>query len=313
MLELKFVASIAERDVDFLLMEELSVSSEFRQWLSSRVFGEPVYQKEIGAWHSVSDSILGESDIVFLFEALDGPRTAILIENKIDAPPQQKQAERYRLRGEKGLKDGHWENYVTCVIAPQKYLVSANKSQTYDMELSYEEILAYFQSRSSRHARFAYRAKILLEAIEKNRRGYQAEHNDEMTKYVFDYISMASKDYAHLGVQEAAARPAGNTWIGFHPESLPKGIFMVHQMKSGFVKVFFDKRAEFFDLLEAKYSTNLPDNASIEITGKSVAISVVVPKLEPLSLLFSEQEEKVKQALNELSQLEKIVSKHGGI
>ena len=77
MLELKFVASMAERDVDFLLMEELSVSVEFRQWLSSRVFGEPVYQKEIGAWHSVSDAILCESDIVFLFEALDGPRTAM--------------------------------------------------------------------------------------------------------------------------------------------------------------------------------------------------------------------------------------------
>ena len=85
MLELKFVASIAERDIDLLVMEELSVSTEFREWFSSRVFGEPIYQSEIGTWHSVSDVQLGESDLVFLFEAVDGPRTAVLIENKIDA------------------------------------------------------------------------------------------------------------------------------------------------------------------------------------------------------------------------------------
>jgi len=108
MLELKFVASIAERDIDLLVMEELSVSEEFREWFSSRVFGEPIYQSKIGTWHSVSDSQLGESDLIFLFEAVDGSRVAILIENKIDAPPQPKQGERYRLRGEKGQKEGYW-------------------------------------------------------------------------------------------------------------------------------------------------------------------------------------------------------------
>ena len=70
--ELKFVASIAERDIDLLILEELSVSNEFREWLSSRIFGEPFYAAELGAWHSISDAQLGESDIIFLFEAIDG-------------------------------------------------------------------------------------------------------------------------------------------------------------------------------------------------------------------------------------------------
>ena len=154
MLELKFVASIAERDIDLWVMEELSVSIEFREWFSSRVFGEPIYQSEIGAWHSVSDAQLGESDIVFLFEAVDGPRTAILIENKIDAPPQPQQGKRYLLRGEKGLKEGYWEKFRTCVIAPSKYLTSSKHSKNYEVEISYEEMLAYFQSRCSRDDRF---------------------------------------------------------------------------------------------------------------------------------------------------------------
>lgn len=313
MLELRFVASIAERDVDLLVMEELSVSTEFREWFSSRVFGEPIYQSEIGAWHSVSDSQLGESDIVFLFEAVDGPRTAILIENKIDAPPQQQEGERYRLRGEKGLKEGYWENFRTCVIAPTKYLTSSKHSASYDTELSYEEILAYFQSRRPRGERFRYKARILLEGIEQNRRGYQPEHNEEMTNFVSDYFSFASEEFDHLGIQEAKPRPAGSTWVMFYPESLAKEIDLVHQLTAGLVKVFFNGLAESFDTLKEKYRSKLPGNASIDVAGKSVAISMKVPKVDPLTVSFLEQQDKVEQALQSLVLLEKLVSENGGI
>jgi hypothetical protein len=313
MIELKFVASIAERDIDLLIMEELSVSNEFREWFSSRVFGEPIYQSEIGTWHSVSDAQLGESDLIFLFEAVDGPRTAILIENKIDAPPQPQQGQRYRLRGEKGLKEGYWEKFKTCVIAPSKYLISFKHTESYDVEISYEEILAYFQSRSPRDRRFEYKARILLEGIEQNRRGYQPEYNEEMTKFVSDYFAFASEEYAHLGMQEAKPRPAGSTWVMFYPKSLPKEISLVHQLTAGFVKVFFNGQAESFDRLREKYSSKLPDDASIDIAGKSVAISMKVPKVDPLSIPFSEQLEKIKLALQSLSSLEKLVATNGGI
>ncbi len=313
MIELKFVASIAERDIDLLIMEELSVSNEFREWFSSRVFGEPIYQSEIGAWHSVSDAQLGESDLIFLFEAVDGPRTAILIENKIDAPPQPQQGQRYRLRGEKGLIEGYWEKFKTCVIAPSKYLLSSKHSESYDVEISYEEILAYFQSRSPRGRRFEYKARILLEGIEQNRRGYQPEYNEEMTKFISDYFTFASEEYTHLGIQEAKPRPAGSTWVMFYPKSLPKEISLVHQLTAGFVKVFFNGQVESFDRLREKFSSKLPDDASIDIAGKSVAISMKVPKVDPLSISFSEQTEAIVEALRKLSALEKLVATNRGL
>ncbi len=313
MLDLKFIASIAERDVDLLIMEELSVSTEFREWFSSRVFGEPMYQSELGAWHSVSDAQLGESDIVFLFEAIEGPRTAILIENKIDAEPQPKQGERYRLRGEKGLKEGYWDKFKTCVIAPSKYLNSTKNSENYDVEISYEELLAYFQSRSPRSNRYLYKAKVLLEGIEQNRRGYQPVYNEEITKFVSDYFSFCSESYAQLGMQEAKPRPAGSTWIMFYPESLHKEISLVHQLTAGFVKVFFNGKAKLVEELKDKYSTKLPPGASVEVTGKSATITIKVPKVDPLSIPFSDQKEKVVQALKLLSVLEKLVAENGGI
>lgn len=313
MLDLKFVASIAERDIDLLVMEELSVSDEFREWFASRVFGEPVFQAAIGAWHSVSDALLGESDIVFLFEAIDGPRTAILIENKIDAPPQLQQGQRYRLRGENGLKEGYWEKFKTCVIAPSKYLSSSKHSESYDISVSYEEILAYFQSRRIRDDRFPYKARILLEGIEQNRRGYQPKHSDEMTKFVYDYYVYASDEYTYLGMQEAKPRPAGSTWVMFYPKSFPKGINLTHQLTAGLVKVFFTGQAESFDALQQKYKSILPGNASIDVAGKSVAISMEVPKVDPLTVSFSDQREKVRTALQNLSMLEKLVSENSNI
>ena len=308
MLELKFVASIAERDIDLLVMEELSVSDEFREWFSSRVFGEPIFQSKIGAWHSVSDAQLGESDIIFLFEAMDGPRTAILIENKIGSPPQPNQGERYRMRGEKGLKEGYWEKFKTCVIAPYKYLSSSKQSENYDVNISYEELLAYFQSRRPRDERFPYKARILLEGIEQNRRGYQPEYNEALTKFVSDYYAYASREYAHLEMQEPKPRPAASTWVMFHPKTLAKGINLAHQLTASLVKLFFNGQAESFDALEDKYKSILPDNASIDVAGKSVAISMEVPKVDPLEVSFADQQAKIKHALQNLSILEKLVS-----
>src|SRR5271165_2380191 len=107
--ELRFVASVAERDLDFLLVEELSVNGEFCDWITSRLYGKPVFASSIGAWHSVSDAALGETDVLYMFRSDDDGRFAILIENKIDAGAQPKQAERYRQRGEKGKQATDWD------------------------------------------------------------------------------------------------------------------------------------------------------------------------------------------------------------
>ena len=162
--KLKFVASVAERDIDFIILEELEVSAEFRAWFSTRVYETPVFKSQIGAWHSVTDARLGESDLIYLFEAEDGSRKAVLIDNKIDAPPQPDQGSRYRQRGEKGGLDGSWDEFRTCIIAPRKYLGSSMNSEIYDAEVSYEEIMAHFVGRGTQNPRMAYRAKVIQEA-----------------------------------------------------------------------------------------------------------------------------------------------------
>jgi hypothetical protein len=314
MFDFKFIETVAERDIDLLVLEELSVSEKFRKWFASLVFGEPVYRSNVGTWHSVNGNNLGESDLVFLFVAENATHSAILIENKIDASPMPMQGERYRQRGRKGIQNGQWEKFKTCIIAPKKYLVSAKNPGVYDVEIGYEEIHSYFVSRSNQNPRFAYKAEILLEGIQKNRRGYQPETNEQMTNFVKQYSEFANKNFPELNIQEATPKPAGANWIEFYPDSLPpEGLGLAHQMTSGFVKLFFKGQAKNYETILENYKSRLTEQMSIGVAGHSVAISMRVPKLAPLRKNFNEQREKVIVALQCLSQLSLLLSRNNSL
>ncbi|GAA4884999.1 hypothetical protein [Ferrimonas pelagia] len=92
MKELNTFSTVNERDIDLALLEELNVSVSFSSWLVTRCTGVPSHINIVGAWHSVSDNVLGESDLVFIYESEDSSYQAILIENKLDAQAQPKQA-----------------------------------------------------------------------------------------------------------------------------------------------------------------------------------------------------------------------------
>ena len=130
------IKSVAERDVDLLLLEEINVNPEFSAWFLSKSCPESHNSECVGAWHSVSDPELGESDLIILYK--NG--LAILVENKIDAPAQPRQGSRYQERGKKGIEEGNWKSFRTCMIAPKSYLLRSSGSQNYDSSISYEEI-----------------------------------------------------------------------------------------------------------------------------------------------------------------------------
>jgi hypothetical protein len=314
MRNLKFIPYIAERDVDLLVLEELSVSENFREWFTGLVFGEHVYRSKHGTWHSVYSDNLGESDLLFLFIDKSGALSAILIENKIDASPMLKQGERYRKRGEKGIKDGSWKSFKTCIIAPKKYLESVKNSGVYDAEVSYEKIHSYFKSMSNKDLRFAYKAEILLEGIEKNRRGYQSDINEQMTNFVKQYVEFANENYPELNIQEAIPKPAGANWITFHPDILPPiGIGLAHLMTSGFVKLLFNGQANNYEKIFEKYKSRLSEQMAIGVAGQSVAIYMKVPKLTPMKKSFDEQRDKANVALKRLSQIVNVTFPESGL
>jgi hypothetical protein len=294
---LKFVASVAERDLDFVLVEEFSVNKEFCDWFTSRLYRKPMFSASIGAWHSVTDAILGETDVLYLFKSDEDGRIAILIENKIDAGAQPKQPERYQLRGEKGEEAKDWDDFMTCLVAPMKYLSGDNQVELYDARISYEELMSFFVSRRARDSRYLFKAQLIREAIEKNRRGYQAEISAEMTEFVKEYCAFALRINPSCGVQEAKPRPAGSTWVQFRPAGIPGSVNLSHQLTAGFAKLLIGGTANQADTFRPRFEPFLTEGVDYGTSGKSLSLSIAVPKLEPLTHSFKDEEAKTKEGI----------------
>ena len=112
--------AVSERDVDLLILEEMSVNRTFIEAFLAEIGLDELQQWKV--FHSVTDSALGETDLLVRLVLGGGRTRAVLIENKIDAIAQPEQANRYKLRGEAGIENGDWGSFSTCIMAPERYL-----------------------------------------------------------------------------------------------------------------------------------------------------------------------------------------------
>ncbi|WP_157972773.1 PD-(D/E)XK nuclease family protein [Haloprofundus halophilus] len=279
--------AIRERDVDLLLVEELAVTPAFRAWFLRQLGQSPDSVEEfVGVWHSVSDSELGESDIEFGVIQRDGTRLLVLIENKIDAIFQDEQLERYRRRGEKATTD-EWDEFVTGLVAPEAYVVGTDRTKVADATMTYEAVCDWFQNQDSRRGDF--KAVLITEAIEQNRRGYTREPDEEVTSLHRYYWELARDNYPELGMDRPDGVPSGNLWVRFDPPSLPTDVKLIHKMGRGDVDLQFSGAADLPDAFVDRYEPLLEDEMEIVHTGQSMSIRIIVP---PLSEAVTPQEQR---------------------
>lgn len=272
MLNLNKLQYVAERDIDLLLLEEINVNYEFAAWLFQRAFGDSVGASHCdGAWHSVTHPQLGESDLVVVY----GEESAILLENKIDAPAQPKQAARYRRRGEEGCKEAFWQRFVTCILAPQRYLQANVEARDYDLRVSYEEIRDWFEGQNSN--RYQFRSYVLDQAIEQNRRGYSPVADDIVTAFWRAYWELATDKFPSLEMPRPGIKPANSDWPDFRPTVLGKELNIVHKMAQGYVDLQIRNASEKLEQIRA--SLGEPD-LQVVAAGKSAAIRLVVPQVD---------------------------------
>lgn len=272
------IQSVAERDMDLLLLEELHASPTFRTWIVEKLFGAGTRLRKFeGAWHSISDAKLGETDLLFCFQSFDGDVWAALIENKISALTQYRQAARYRKRGRKGREDGSWDRYKTCLIAPKAYFETLKPSETFDVYITYEDLAEWFQSQGPAD-RGSYKAKFIKEAIEQNRRGYQITPDERISKFWRSYWQLCSSEFPQLAMKEPGPKPAGGTWPLFQPPNFDKRVQIIHKTEQGFVDLSFSG-ANAGDL-KMIYRPRLDNETMIEQTGKSAVVRVAVPKID---------------------------------
>lgn len=302
-----FVRSVLERDIDLLMLEELHVSKAFRRWFVGQVKTEPDYSAFLGAWHSLTASILGESDIVMVYAACGNIRQAIMIENKIATKAASNQSSRYRERGEEGIGHGWWDHFITCIIAPEKYISGMAKSEKYDVHLPYEAIEGYFLSQGD--DRNKYRAKMLREAIEQNRRGYEPVVSNKNTDFWREYYVYAQKHFPELNMRLPENKGKKSTWVYFHPAKKEKNMRLQHKTERGHVDLEFTGMAKKIDdiiSIKQKYDSRTDADMSFHTATSSVVIRINV---EPVAYVnpFETQQIQVHGALEAVTRLANLL------
>lgn len=292
--QLNTYLNITERDVDLLLLEEFLVSKPFANWFVSETVRQPLSIKTIGAWHSVSDAMLGESDLILKFTSEAYVTEAILIENKIDAVAQIEQGYRYKMRGEKGIAQGDWARFTTCLFAPQRYL--DRNTEPYDVEISYEQVIAFFQLQDD--ARSQYRAGFLQEAVERNRRGYQSVVCPKMTDFAADYLGFVARNHPELNPEIAKPRAAGHDWVHFYPIPHQKNVVIVHQIRGQQVKIIYHGQHERFDEIVTRFDEVSDMQLTVKKSGKSVTVAAQAPYIDLACNTFGEVEIQIEQAVS---------------
>lgn len=264
---------ITERDIDLLLLEELVVSPDFREWFRTEVGLAP--QQQLA---SVSRSVVtstGESDLEATFE-LDGFRTRLLVENKIDAAFQRRQSERYRERATAYLTKGECDRVVTVVIAPASY---RDAPTGFDRAITYEAVRAWFVDADGGDARSAYKLSLLDAAIRRGEGGWKLVPDEHATAFWRAYWETAMKVAPDLQMAQPGKKPATSSFLRFRPIGLPKGVALLHKVPYGNVDLQFAGQAARMDDFVAEHGRELERGMSIEPANKSLVIRIAVPPI----------------------------------
>lgn len=296
----RYLASVTERDIDLLLLEEFHVSNDFVTWFCSELGLRNV--TAAGAWHSVSDAD-GESDLL-LRVLQEGSRIGILIENKVSAPAQYRQAERYHLRGGRLVEEGKLDSYGTVICAPERYLNSVGPETAYQHRISYEQIEARFKEQQEQGPRAVWRHYVMLAAIDQGRRGYTMTVNAAITKFHLAYWTYLRQQ--HPGIQMAHPRNRGSksTWIILKGINFPRGVKLHHKFDQQVMELGFEKHT-IDEILAVK--SDWPDDIHPVQKGETASLAIDIPAID-MTLDLDTQLTGVEKALESAYRLMQYAS-----
>jgi hypothetical protein len=286
---------VSERDVDLLLVEELSASSGFRVWFSERI---GLTQSDLTAVARSVVSSTGESDIELSFQSAAGT-TKVLVENKIDALLQPRQSERYTERGQTYVESGRFDRFMTVLIAPEAYGASTSG---FDARVSYEQLREWFQEQLRSDPRVPYKLALLDQALERAARGWTLIPDAAATSFWQGYWRVASEIAPELHMPAPGSKPATSGFIRFRPPQLPAGIELLHKVPYGNVDLQFAGMATRAADFAREHAGKLTPGMRVEVASKSLVIRMSVP-IAALEAPFESSATAVREALSAAQRL----------
>lgn len=292
------IESVLESDLDFAVVCGLHASDGFRRVFMDIVLPDTEFRDFVGAWRSVYDPVLGESDIVVIFQNEAKERLALLIEDKIGAVFQPDQAGRYRERGQGGVSGGAWHAFKTCLLGPKAYLLGSESS--WDCLLSIERLVDALDQAVDRSPLDRFVRDTLFMCVNK----YEAKGvvaDERATLFWRDYTAFCMQKYSDLAMSGLGAiQSKAPPWPRFNAKALGPKVRLEHKPTQGFVDLTFNFAPE--PVVRQVLQHELTMRRFIRKVGSSVALGIQVPKINHLEAIAPQMED-VERALGAAREL----------
>jgi hypothetical protein len=262
-----------ERDVDVLLAEEFTVNPTFATRFRALTKFAPEAATVAEVWVSKSNT-LGESDLIVVYQSDDSKRFALLIEDKVDAPLQPGQAERYRLRANQDCAQKKYSDYCLLLCAPQHYISSRSDLQGFDHLISLEQVAGLIRTLGD--VRAEYRANF-LESAGTRRVNTWSREDDAATNEFWDAAyKLATDKFAELEMKRPKVTK-NSSWITLRPHDFPTQpthIYVSLKGPLGIVDLTFSNTAAY--LFRPAIAHLLTPDMSVHQTRRSAAIRIEI-------------------------------------
>jgi hypothetical protein len=306
------IGPVSERDITLLLLEEFYTSECFSQWVVEKLFDScPASTAPVQTSCSVMEEN-GESDLEVGFASAQG-KIWLLIENKLDAPFQPHQAERYHERGRLYVARGQCAQFYTVLIAPERYFGDPQALKGFNKKLTYEALRTWFLEQSTRESRQAFKVALLDAAINKTRATYQLTPDQAVSMFWQGYRDMVQRYAPELQIGDRPERGSASGFINFRTEGLPKNVHLIHKIlknaTQGHVDLEFRGMGARFREFEQTFSGHLAPGMRPTRAGASGVIRLVVPRLD-LTGNFASQAAGALAGLNAAKRLAEWLRNH---
>lgn len=285
------VESIQERDVDLIILEELSTDNTFCEWFVMKL-GLPKLSKIDGTWRSITDYGLGETDLLFSYYS-ENQKIYVLIENKITATFQEQQYERYEERKKLYIKDKLCNKAYSVLIAPQLYCENQNNFEHF---VTYEEIIGRLEFTASK--RNLFKSQLLKIGAEKLRRGYQPINSTPVQEFWTLIWDLVEKNYPDFQMKKPGIVPLNSDWPKMLHKNL-KNITFFYKLTPGYTDATLKG---YPDDVKYKLKNHLFNNVSIVEHRSSFSIRIQSPQIDKLKN-FDNQKQKIEKGLNNLKKI----------
>lgn len=318
MMEHIFGASIVERDMDLLFLEEFAASQEFAAlFLNECGVEEFEVERVIHSLHQDGEGCAiaqmkgetsrGESDMTVIYRCHD-ERRALLIEDKIDACVQPHQRQRYEKRGQVAVEAGEYAAFDVFLVAPEGYL-GTSAAADYENVVSYESIRDYFLRQGT--SRSIFKAAMVARAIDKQKaRSAIKIPSEQVMDFFYSYIHYVTTNYPSYSLETRPGRLRGSksSWMVYATRM--QGVKIKHKVR-GCVDLAFKKtEGENLQQQIAMLTARLQDNhamfAHIKTLKTEIVVRISTPPLERGSSVYDQLEE-MNQAMRVVEALYQIL------